>query len=153
LKNNYGRMKPQFIEEIRAFNRFYTPIIGLVSDHILNSDYSLPEARILFELYHHPGLTASDLIGTLGMDKGYLSRILRRFEVMKLVSRVVSAADRRVVSLALTLKGKKAFGLLNKASDEQVAAAFKNLSEKDCQKLVEKMIGIRRIITKIIIVP
>jgi len=146
-------MRTQFIKEIRAFNRFYTPIIGLVSDYILNSDYSLPEARILFELYHHPGLTASDLIGMLSMDKGYLSRILRRFGEKKLVSRVVSAADRRVVTLALTLKGKKEFGLLNQASDEQVAAAFKNLSERDCQELVEKMIEIRRIITKINILP
>jgi DNA-binding MarR family transcriptional regulator len=146
-------MKPQFIKEIRAFNRFYTPIIGLVSDYILNSDYSLPEARILFELYHHPGLTASDLIGMLSMDKGYLSRILRRFGEKKLISRVVSAADRRVVTLALTLKGKKEFSLLNQASDEQVAAAFKNLSERDCQELVEKMIEIRRIVTKINILP
>jgi len=146
-------MRTQFIKEIRAFNRFYTPIIGLVSDYILNSDYSLPEARILFELYHHPGLAASDLIGMLNIDKGYLSRILRRFGEKKLVSRVVSAADRRVVTLALTLKGKKEFGLLNQASDEQVAAAFKNLSERDCQELVEKMIEIRRIITKINILP
>jgi DNA-binding MarR family transcriptional regulator len=146
-------MKPQYIKEIRAFNRFYTPIIGLVSDYILNSDYSLPEARILFELYHHPGLTASDLIGMLSMDKGYLSRILRRFGEKKLVSRVVSAADRRVVTLALTLKGKKEFGLLNQASDQQVAVAFKNLSERDCQELVEKMIEIRRIMTKINILP
>ena len=146
-------MKPQFIEEIRAFNRFYTSIIGLVNDHILNSDYSLPEARILFELDHHPGLTASDLIVMLGMDKGYLSRILRRFEERKLVSRVESVADRRMVTLALTAKGKKEFGLLNRASDEQVAAAFKNLSERDCQELVEKMIEIRRIVTKINILP
>jgi DNA-binding MarR family transcriptional regulator len=141
-------MKPQFIEEIRAFNRFYTPIIGLVNDHILNSDYSLPEARILFELYHHPGLTASDLIGMLSMDKGYLSRILRRFNGKKLVSRVVSAADRRVVTLALTTRGKREFEVLNRASEQQVMDAFKNLSEKDSQELIEKMIGIRRIITK-----
>jgi DNA-binding MarR family transcriptional regulator len=141
-------MKPQFIEEIRAFNRFYTPIIGLVNDHILNSDYSLPEARILFELYHHPGLTASDLIGMLSMDKGYLSRILRRFNGKKLVSRVVSAVDRRVVTLALTTRGKREFEVLNRASEQQVMDAFKNLSEKDSQELIEKMIGIRRIITK-----
>jgi DNA-binding MarR family transcriptional regulator len=141
-------MKPQFIEEIRSFNRFYTSIIGLVNDHILHSDYSLPEARILFELDHHPGLTASDLIGMLGMDKGYLSRILRRFEDRKLVSRAESAADRRMVTLALTAKGKKEFGLLNRASDEQVAAAFKNLSEEDGEQLVGKMVEIRRIITK-----
>src|SRR5580704_13878543 len=123
-------MKPQFIKEIRAFNRMYTLVIGLVNDHILNSDHSLPEVRVLFELYHHAGLTASDLIGMLRMDKGYLSRILRQFEEKKLVSRVVSAADRRVVTLALTAKGKQDFEILNRAANDQVADAFSNLSEK-----------------------
>jgi DNA-binding MarR family transcriptional regulator len=141
-------MKPKLIEEIRAFNRFYTQIIGLVNHHILNSKYSLPEARLLFELFHRPGLTASDLIGTLDMDKGYLSRILRRFEEEKLIGRVVSAADRRVVALTLTAKGNKEFEVLNRASDEQVGYAFRNLTEKDGQALVERMIEIRRIITQ-----
>ena len=146
-------MKPKLVEEIRAFNRFYTRIIGLVNDHILNSQYSLPEARLLFELAHRQGLTASDLIGILDIDKGYLSRILRRFEEKKLVSKVVSAADRRVVTLALTAKGKKEFEMLDRASDEQVGHAFRNLAEKDGQALVERMIEIRRIITQNKIVP
>jgi DNA-binding MarR family transcriptional regulator len=146
-------MKPKLIEEIRAFNRFYTQVIGLVNDHILNSEYSLPEARLLFELFNRPGLTASDLIGLLDMDKGYLSRILGRFEEKKLVSRVVSATDRRVVTLTLTAKGKKEFEVLNRASDEQVGHAFRNLTEKDGQALVGKMIEIRRIITQNKIVP
>lgn len=146
-------MKPKLIEEIRAFNRFYTQIIGLLNDHILNSKYSLPEARLLFELFHRPGLTASDLIGSLDMDKGYLSRILRRFEEKKLISRVVSAADRRVVTLTLTAKGNKEFEVLNRASDEQVEYAFRNLTEKDGQALVGKMFEIRRIITQNKIVP
>lgn len=141
-------MKPKLIEEIRAFNRFYTQIIGLVNDHILNSEYSLPEARLLFELSYRPGMAASDLIGILEMDKGYLSRILRRFEEKKLISRVVSATDRRVVTLTLTAKGKKEFEVLNRASDEQVGHTFRNLTEKDGQALVEKMIEIRRIITQ-----
>ena len=146
-------MKPKLVEEIRAFNRFYTQIIGLVNDHILNSEYSLPEARLLFELAHRPGLTASDLIGILDIDKGYLSRILRRFEEKKLVGKVVSAADRRVVTLTLTGKGKKDFEMLNRASDEQVGHAFRNLTEKDGHALVEMMIEIRRIITQNKIVP
>jgi DNA-binding MarR family transcriptional regulator len=141
-------MKPKVIEEIRAFNRFYTQIIGLVNDHILNSEYSLPEARILYELFHRPGLTASDLISVLDMDKGYLSRILRRFEEKKLVSRAVSKVDKRVVALALTLKGRKEFELLDRASDEQVDRTFRNLTEKDGQELVGKMIAIRQIVTQ-----
>jgi DNA-binding MarR family transcriptional regulator len=82
------------------------------------------------------------------MDKGYLSRILRRFGEKKLVGRVVSEEDRRVITLALTAKGKAAFEVLNRASDEQIEQAFGNLSEKDSQALVEKMTEIRRMITK-----
>ncbi len=141
-------MEPKLIGEIRAFNRFYTQIIGLVNDHILNSEYSLPEARILYELSHRPGLTASDLIKVLDMDKGYLSRILRRFEEKKLVGRVVSKVDRRVVALTLTMKGRKEFELLDRASDEQVDRTFRNLTEKDRQALVGKMIEIRQIVSQ-----
>jgi DNA-binding MarR family transcriptional regulator len=141
-------MKSQLVKEIRAFNRFYTQVIGLINDHILDSDYSLPEARILFELNQHPGLTASELTGMLNMDKGYLSRVLRRFEDKKLIGRIVLATDKRVVVLKLTGKGKKEFGVLNRASDEQVEDAFRNLSERDGLLLVEKMIDIRRIITQ-----
>jgi DNA-binding MarR family transcriptional regulator len=141
-------MKSQLVKEIRAFNRFYTQVIGLINDHILDSDYSLPEARTLFELNQHPGLTASELTGMLNMDKGYLSRVLRRFEDKKLIGRIVLATDKRVVVLKLTGKGKKEFGVLNRASDEQVEDAFRNLSERDGLLLVEKMIDIRRIITQ-----
>ena len=141
-------MKPEYVEEIRAFNRLYTQVIGLVNDHILDSEYSLPEVRVLYELSHRPGLTASDLIGLLGIDKGYLSRILRRFGEKKLIARVVSAEDKRVVALTLTVKGKKEFEVLNRASDEQVGHAFRNLTERDGQALIEKMTEIRRIITQ-----
>jgi DNA-binding MarR family transcriptional regulator len=141
-------MEPTLIGEIRAFSRFYTQIIGLVNDHILNSEYSLPEARILYELFHRPGLTASDLIRVLDMDKGYLSRILRRFEEKKLVCRVVSKVDKRVVALTLTVKGRKEFELLDRSSDEQVDRTFRNLTEEDGQALVGKMIEIRQIVSQ-----
>jgi len=78
-------MKSQFIKEIRAFNRFYTNIIGLLDKHILNSNYSLPEVRIMFELYHNAGLTASDITSLIDIDKGYLSRILKDFQKNKLI--------------------------------------------------------------------
>ena len=146
-------MKLEYVEEIRAFNRLYTQVIGLVNDHILDSEYSLPEVRVLYELSHRPGLTASDLIGLLGIDKGYLSRILRRFGEKKLIARVVSAEDKRVVALTLTVKGKKEFEVLNRASDEQVGHAFRSLTERDGQALVEKMTEIRRIIIQHKIVP
>jgi DNA-binding MarR family transcriptional regulator len=146
-------MEPQLIREIRAFNRFYTRIAGLVNDHILNSPYSLPEARMQYELNHHPGMTSSELTALLGIDKGYLSRIVKQFEAKGLVSRTVSAADRRIAALSLTAKGRKEFGMINRASDEQVGNAFKNLPEKDCRALVEKMLEIQHIITRNKILP
>jgi len=141
-------MKSQHIREVRAFNRFYTNIIGLLDNHILNSNYSLPEARIMFELYQGNGLTASDIIATIHIDKGYLSRILRRFQKSKLITRVSSASDKRAVILELTAKGKKEFEALDLASSRQLETVFKNLPESDCSELVQKMKEIQLILNK-----
>jgi DNA-binding MarR family transcriptional regulator len=141
-------MKPQFIKEIRAFNRFYTNIIGLLDKHILNSSYSLPEVRIMFELYHNAGLTASDIIALIDIDKGFLSRILKNFQKNKLISKVTSPSDKRSAVLQLTAKGRKDFEVLNNSSDKQVENTFKNLSEKECDVLVQKMMEIQQLINR-----
>ena len=78
-------MKADHIANIRAFNRFYTRVLGLLDKYILNSQYTLPEVRILYELATHENLTASDLIETLHIDKGYLSRIILDLRLKKLV--------------------------------------------------------------------
>lgn len=141
-------MKASHIREIRSFNRFYTRIIGVLDGYILDSSYSLPEVRILFELYHNEGLTASDIIMLLGIDKGYLSRILQRFDEDKLISKVIARADKRSASLQLTAKGKKEFEKLNIASDLQVKQTFAKLTDSDCEDLVRKMREIQQIIQK-----
>jgi DNA-binding MarR family transcriptional regulator len=141
-------MKPQAIKKVRAFNRFYTNIIGLLDKHILDSKYSLPEVRILFELYHHAGLSASEITALLAIDKGYLSRILKRFEKDKLIHKTTVSADKRSALLELTTKGKKEFELLNIASDKQIAKAFENLTEDECDQLVQKMDDIQQLINK-----
>jgi DNA-binding MarR family transcriptional regulator len=141
-------MKFQLIKEVRAFNRFYTNIIGLLDRHILNSTYSLPEVRIMFELYHNVGFAASDIITLIDIDKGYLSRILKKFEKNKLISKVDSTKDRRAVILQLTAKGRREFEILNQASDKQVENLFKNLSEKECEELVQKMLAIQNLLNK-----
>jgi DNA-binding MarR family transcriptional regulator len=142
-------MKASHIKDIRTFNRFYTRIIGVLDGYILNSNYSLPEVRILFELYHNEGLTASDIIMLLDIDKGYLSRILQNFESNKLISKVIAKSDKRTASLQLTAKGKKEFEKLNTASDQQVKQTFSKLSENDCEKLVQKMKEIQQLTQKI----
>jgi DNA-binding MarR family transcriptional regulator len=90
-------MKVQHIREVRAFNRYYTRVIGLLDNHYLQSNYSLPEVRVMYELYHHPETTPSDIIQQLGMDKGYLSRIIQSFVKNKIVRKSVSATDKRSV--------------------------------------------------------
>src|SRR5688572_6790435 len=136
-------MKSQFVKEVRAFNRFYTNVIGLLDRHILNSRYSLPEVRIMFELHHNSGLTASGIITLIDIDKSYLSRILKKFEKHKLINKVNSAADKRAVFLQLSAKGKKEFEVLNNASDRQVETLFNILSDKECHELTQKMLEIQ----------
>jgi DNA-binding MarR family transcriptional regulator len=141
-------MSSQLVKEVRAFNRFYTNIIGLLDKHVLNSNYSLPEVRIMFELYHNSELTASDIINLIDIDKGYLSRILKKFEKNKLINKASSAIDKRAVFLQLSAKGKKEFEVLNNASDKQIETLFKNLSDKECEELTQKMSGIQKLLNK-----
>ncbi len=135
------------IEEFRSFNRFYTAVIGLLDNHILNSNYTLVEARIMYELYHGKNQTASDLIHSLSIDKGYLSRVLRQFEKRKFINRQRSSEDTRVIFLNLTAEGKKEFQQLDKASNDQVKSILKEIPEKDLAVLLDSMAEIKRILT------
>jgi DNA-binding MarR family transcriptional regulator len=141
-------MNSELVKQVRAFNRFYTNIIGLLDKHVLNSEYSLPEVRIMFELYHNSNLTASDIITLIDIDKGYLSRILKKFERSKLIYKAASETDRRTIFLQLSTKGRKEFEVLNKASDTQIESLLKNLSNEECQELTQRMSGIQKLLTK-----
>ena len=141
-------MKSPVVKEVRAFNRFYTNFIGLLDKYILHSHYSLPEVRIMFELYHHSGLTASAIIALIDMDKGYMSRIVKKFEKNKLIYKVSSANDKRAILLQLTAKGEKEFEALNRASDKQIETLLKKLSDKECDALVQNMSEIQKLLTK-----
>src|SRR4051795_479868 len=108
------------IAAIRRFSRFYTRQIGLLEEGLLDSPFSLTEARILYELAHRDGLTASDLIRDLGLDAGYVSRLLKKFEHLQLIARAPLASDARQSSITLTPVGRQAFAPLNRASHDQV---------------------------------
>jgi len=139
-------MKRTIIEEIRAFNRWYTGVIGLLDDVILESSFSLPEARILYELYHREGIQAGEITALLGIDKGYLSRILDQFGKKGLIARKRSTEDGRVQHIFLTAKGRAAFEVLNQASITQVEGLLAPLAAADREKLVQHMNEIKRII-------
>ncbi|MBI3221415.1 MAG: MarR family transcriptional regulator [Bacteroidetes bacterium] len=141
-------MRERNISDIRAFNRFYTNVIGLLDQHVLNSKYSLPEVRILYELYHQEDLTASDIITSIRIDKGYLSRIIRQFEKKKLITKAKSSTDARSLHLRLTKKGRSEFEVLNDASHNQIKDTLEPLTDAECDKLTRNMTEIQKILSK-----
>jgi DNA-binding MarR family transcriptional regulator/N-acetylglutamate synthase-like GNAT family acetyltransferase len=129
----------QPVEAIRRFNRFYTQQIGVLTDGLLNSQFSLTEARVIYELAHHEQTTASALGGELGLDAGYLSRILQGFKKRGLIAKQPSATDRRRTTLRLTEAGQAAFAVLNARSQHQIEGMLGRLPAEDQQRLVAAM--------------
>ncbi|MBG0829391.1 MarR family transcriptional regulator [Planomonospora sp. ID67723] len=134
------------IAEVRAFNRFYTGVIGLLDQGMLGTPYSLTEGRILFELDRHGRLEAGELRRLLGLDAGYLSRILGRFEADGLVTRERSAADARRQVIALTGAGRATFKILDERSAEEVRGLLGEVSEEDRRRLVAGMATIQEVL-------
>lgn len=134
------------IEAVRAFTRFYTRQIGLLDESLLKSAFSLSESRVLYELAHRDGLTASGLARDLGLDPGYLSRMLTRLEEQGLLARTASPEDARQSLLALTPAGRKAFAPLDKGSRRQVAAMLAGLAAPDQARLVAAMQTVQRLL-------
>ena len=94
------------VHSIRKFNRFYTNVLGLLEQYLLDSEFSLSEARVLYELNNIENCTSKKLIEALRMDSGYLSRMMKRFEAFNLTYKVRSAEDGRLYFLYLTDKGR-----------------------------------------------
>jgi DNA-binding MarR family transcriptional regulator len=137
----------QLISDFREFTRFYTNIIGLLNNHLLNSPYTLPEARVLFEIAQQPRANAKVLIQTLTIDKGYLSRILKSFEKKKIIRKTIDRRDGRAIILLLTKKGKQDFKALNIASEKQVTTLLTGLPPASRKNLVTHMNSIRTMLS------
>ena len=141
-------MNSEQIENIRDFNRFYAKLIGLLDKTYVNSAYSLAEVRVLGEIYKHTDITANDILTTLGLDKGYLSRILTTFEKKKMVVKKRSEFDGRAMNLALTYLGKAEFQKLDNAVVQQLRRAFSNISDEEYEVLMDSMKTIKNILNK-----
>jgi len=126
-------------EKVRQFNRFYTHRIGVLHEHLLESDYSLTEVRILYELANHPALTSADLCRMLGLNAGYVSRVIGGFEKKGLLVKSRSNEDARATRLQLTDHGRQTFQPLNDASREEVMAMLRQLSGAQQEQLVQAM--------------
>src|SRR6476646_3283167 len=102
------------IQTVRRFNRFYTRQIGVLQEHLLQSQFSLTEVRVLYEIAHRANLTAKDLCSELALDRGYVSRMLQGFEERGWIKTIPAPEDRRRQFLSLTPKGHKVFDPLDR---------------------------------------
>jgi DNA-binding MarR family transcriptional regulator/GNAT superfamily N-acetyltransferase len=127
------------VDAVRAFNRFYTRQIGVLQRGLLHSPYSLIEVRVLYELAHGKNLTATDICSMLGIDAGYLSRILRSFERDDLIGRRRSKRDARQSVLRLTATGRATFAQLDSRQSEEVEKMLSPLAAAAQVKLVQSM--------------
>ncbi len=136
----------EIIELVRSFNRFYTKRIGLLREGLVNTPFSLTQARVLFEIGKQPGTRSATLVPDLGLDPGYLSRLLKSFERRRLVKRLKSNDDRRVNHLTLTRRGVAAFQRLNTGSSIEIREMLQELDPARQQRLVESMSTIRQLL-------
>ena len=118
------------VDAVRRFNRFYTRRIGVLRPALYASRWSLAEVRVLYELAHASAPpTASALAASLGLDPGYLSRILRGFVTHGYVRKTRSDRDGREIHIALTPAGRKAFAPLDRGSADETSALLAPLSD------------------------
>ena len=136
------------IDIVRRFNRFFTRRIGVLREGLLHTPYTLTEARVLLEIAHRDAPTATDLSRELGLDPGYLSRILAGLGRRGLIDRVPSETDGRRRILSLTTEGGEAFSLLDTRSREEVAEMLGELSEEEQRRLLDSMRTIEGILDK-----
>jgi len=127
------------IAAVRGFSRFYTRKLGIIEPKLLNSPWTLQEARIIYEIAERQSCTATDLVRALGLDAGFLSRTLQALQRRQIVARKPSKTDRRVTELALTVKGRAAFAELDSRSRDVVAALLERLDSAERAAVVGAM--------------
>ncbi len=130
---------PDSITQIRRFNRFYTNVLGLLNQSILDSGYSLTEARILYEIGKTNPCSANQLSARLNIDRGYMSRVLKDFARKGLITRGISQKDSRIYEIRLTRAGMEAARNLNRKSEEQLAKLTAPLDETAMMELTRAM--------------
>jgi len=136
----------QQIEAVRAFNRDYTRRIGVLSPQLYDSPWTLTQVRVMYEIAHRPGILAAQLSTELGLDRGYLSRILKGFIAQRLLQRTPSGSDARRQHLRLTAAGCRAFAPLERCSQRQMGALLARLAPRRREVLLGAMRSIREVL-------
>jgi DNA-binding MarR family transcriptional regulator/GNAT superfamily N-acetyltransferase len=134
------------IAAVRSFNRFFTRQIGVLREGLLHSEFTLTELRVLYELAHHGDQQPAALCRNLGLDRGYLSRIVRKFEDAGLVSKVSSATDGRAKLLQMTEHGQAMYEPLDRRSREEVGEMLARFDEPDQMRMLDAMKTIRELL-------
>lgn len=134
------------IEAVRRFSRFYTRRIGVLREGLLDSPFSLAEARVIYELAHHEHATATGLCEALGLDAGYLSRLVRGLHERGVVEKEPSPEDGRRVLLSLTREGEEAFAALNAASRDSIGEMLSPLTPEERQRLTGAMATVEAVL-------
>jgi DNA-binding MarR family transcriptional regulator/ribosomal protein S18 acetylase RimI-like enzyme len=142
------RSSPDQIAAVREFNRFYTARLGLLRKRHLDGEFSLTEARVLYEIGAAPNVTASTLHNTLDLDPGYLSRLLAMMMRRKLVRHKTSRADGREKLLSLSSLGERRLDELNHQSALQIHGVIDSLSEADREAVVSSLSQVRTILSR-----
>ena len=139
--------KQETINQIREFNRFYTVLIGFLNRNYLDSNYSVTETRILFELRQNEQLNANKLIDLLHLDKSYISRIIRNFEKAELITRTPSLDDKRALIIQLTNKGLEETEKLINITNLEIFKLVEPFNSETCNDLCNAMKKIINIFT------
>ncbi len=134
--------------KIRSFNRFYTAHLDILSQHYLDSEYSLTEIRILYEISESKIITAQKITEILNLDKGYLSRILKRFLKENLIEKVTSTEDKRAFNIKLTNSGNELLSILNDKSENKIEGKIEKLNSSEKEILVDSMNTVRNLLTE-----
>lgn len=142
------REETNVVQRVREFNRFYTAALGMLNRKFLDSDYSVTESRILFELNRRDSCSASLLTEMLHIDKSYLSRILKAFEQKGLLTRSLSPKDGRAFLIRLTDKGKKETSGLIERANGQIERLTAPLTPEECAELCKAMDAITEFLTR-----
>ena len=136
----------QEVAAVRGFNRFYTRKLGVLDQHLLSSPFSLSEARVMYELAHRDDAAAKEIGIELGLDAGYLSRMVQNFEENGLITRKPLPTDRRQYQLSLTAKGRQAFARLDRRSHDEVGVMLGQLGEAERARVVSAMRTIEHVL-------
>lgn len=127
------------VEKIRKFNRHYANVLGKIDQEIYNHPFPLTEARIITEINENHGCTATDIIEKLGIDRGYLSRIIQRFDDENIITKIQSPEDKRQYTLHLTIKGNEIYNRLVNDANIGVESMIQSLSATEVKELVKSM--------------